>query len=154
MSKQSMAALRERRAELGLVQMNLWIREEDRAEFEAAAAPFRARAAEIDPAHKPGRKPQEAVREPNRRSPAQRPPQTSQRPSDWLAERRAWLTLPCRLTFPNPPPASLRNEMKAAGWRYDRDSGIWVADQIKLAKAWLPELVEGWGAVILGAADT
>jgi hypothetical protein len=62
MGKQSMTTLRERRAERGLVQMSLWIREEDREAFTAAVAPFRERAGERDPAHKPGRKPLEALR--------------------------------------------------------------------------------------------
>jgi hypothetical protein len=57
MGKQSMTTLRERRAERGLVQMNLWIREEDREAFTAAVAPFRERAGELDPAQKT---PQEA----------------------------------------------------------------------------------------------
>jgi hypothetical protein len=62
MSKQSMTSLRERRAALGLVQMNLWIREEDRVAFIAAVDPFKQRAGEIDPAQRPGRKRQEAAR--------------------------------------------------------------------------------------------
>lgn len=62
MGKQSMTTLRERRAERGLVQMNLWIREEDREAFAAAVAPFKKRAGEMDPARKPGRKPLEALR--------------------------------------------------------------------------------------------
>ncbi len=62
MGKQSMTELRERRAERGLVQVNFWIREEDRAAFEVAVAPFKDRASKLDPAHKPGRRPLEAVR--------------------------------------------------------------------------------------------
>ena len=62
MGKQSMTVLRERRVERGLVQVNFWIREEDRAAFEVAVAPFKDRASKLDPAHKPGRKPLEALR--------------------------------------------------------------------------------------------
>lgn len=62
MGKQSMTVLRERRAERGLVQINLWIRDEDRDAFAAAVAPFRERAGEMDPAKKSGRKPLEALR--------------------------------------------------------------------------------------------
>ncbi|OYV68289.1 MAG: hypothetical protein B7Z67_13845 [Acidiphilium sp. 21-60-14] len=57
-----MTTLRERRAELGLVQMNLWIREADRAAFAAAVEPFKRRAEALDPAQRPGRKRQEAAR--------------------------------------------------------------------------------------------
>jgi hypothetical protein len=157
MSKQSMAALRERRTELGLVQMNLWIRDEDRAEFEAAVAPFRDRATEIDSAHKSGRKPLETVRESIHRgleaNPAQRPPQAPQKPARRQSPPKPRITLPCRLTFPTPPPASLRNAMKDDGWRYERDRGIWIADQLQVASAWLPELLEDWGAHLLGPPE-
>lgn len=157
MSKQSMDTLRERLTELGLVQMNLWIRTEDRDEFEAAVAPFRERVAMIYLAQAPVRKSPAAVLTQSRqsskkRSTTRKPPHISDRPSAWRSERRDWLMLPCRLTFATPPPMSIRNAMQADGWRYDEDDGIWIADQLKLAKAWLPELVEGWGALILGPA--
>jgi hypothetical protein len=41
MSKETMAAVRKRRKALGLVQMNVWVREEDREAFVAATVPFR-----------------------------------------------------------------------------------------------------------------
>jgi hypothetical protein len=50
MSKETMAAVRDRRKGLGLVQMNVWILEEDRSAFLAAVAPFRDRAREIEQA--------------------------------------------------------------------------------------------------------
>ena len=50
MSKETMAAVRDRRKELGLVQMNVWILEEDRSAFLATVAPFRDRAREIEQA--------------------------------------------------------------------------------------------------------
>ena len=151
-----MTALRERRAALGLVQMNLWIREEDRAEFEAAMAPFRERAAAIDPTHKPGRKPVEAVRDSIRRlerSTTERPPQASQKPVRRHPTPKPRITLPCRLSFPSTPPAALRNEMKAAGWQYDRTTGLWSTNDTELADDWLPDLTEKRGARIVGLAE-
>ncbi|WP_262313287.1 hypothetical protein [Acidiphilium sp. AL] len=137
MSKQSMTSLRERRAELGLVQMNLWIREEDRAAFTAAVEPFRERAGEIDPAQRPGRKRQEAARA----SPQK------------LAERRSApgpaITVPCRLIFPTKPPAHIRNAMKDEGWGYDKLSGVWSTDRGWLAERWIEELTRDWYARII-----
>jgi hypothetical protein len=88
MGKHSMTTLRERRAERGLVQMSLWIRDEDRAAFAAAVEPFKQRAGELDPAQRPGRKRQEAVRaiwSGRGREPRQGRPRSSQsgdRPQD------------------------------------------------------------------------
>ena len=48
MSRETMAAVRKRRKELGLAQMNVWIREEDREAFLAAVAPFRESARHIE----------------------------------------------------------------------------------------------------------
>ena len=88
-----MAAVRQRRKELGLVQMNVWIPEEDRADFLAAVAPFRDQARKIE----------QATRE-KRQMPIP----------------RAYL-----VTFPIVPPATVRNVMKASGWRYDREADVW-----------------------------
>lgn len=152
MSKQSMTSLRERRAALGLVQMNLWIREEDRAAFTAAVEPFRRRAGEIDPAQRPGRKRQEAARASPlhlERSRTQTPPGTPQRPAErWSAPGSA-ITLPCRLIFPTKPPAHIRNAMKDEGWMYDKLSGVWSTDMRWLAECWIEELTHDWHARII-----
>ena len=99
----------------------------------------------------------EAVRDSIRRlerSTAERPPQAPQKPARRRPAPKPRITLPCRLSFPTTPPAALRNEMKATGWQYERTTGFWSTNDIELADDWLPELVERWGAVILGAADT
>ncbi|GBQ86596.1 hypothetical protein [Asaia krungthepensis] len=48
MSRQTMETVRRRRKALGLVQANVWIREEDREAFQAAVAPFRKAARDIE----------------------------------------------------------------------------------------------------------
>jgi hypothetical protein len=113
-----MTSLRERWAELGLVQMNLWIREEDRSAFTAAVESFRERAGEIDPSQRPGRKRQEAARASplhlgRSRTPA--PPGTPQKPAQRRSAPGPAVTLPCRLIFPTKPPAHIRNAMKDRG---------------------------------------
>ncbi|MCP1238019.1 hypothetical protein NKW55_15905, partial [Gluconobacter kondonii] len=50
MSKTTMAAVRDRRKGLGLVQMNVWIQDEDKSAFLAAVTPFKNRAREIEQA--------------------------------------------------------------------------------------------------------
>jgi hypothetical protein len=144
MSRQSMTDLRVRRAERGLVQMNLWIRDEDRAAFDVAVARFRQRAGELDPAMKPGRKPLEAVRASVlhlERAKSQKPPGKPQRATGRpSASKPVTITLPCRLTFPVAPSASIRNQMKAEGWHYDKLAGVWSTDDRDLAEGWLDEL--------------
>ena len=152
MSKQSMTSLRERRAELGLVQMNLWIRDEDRAAFAAAVEPFKRRAGELDPAQRPGRKRQEAARASplhleRWKTPA--PPETPQRPAAGRSAPRPVITLPCRLIFPTKPPAHIRNAMKDEGWGYDKLSGVWSTDRGWLAERWIEELTRDWHARII-----
>ena len=155
MSKQSMTTLRERRAELGLVQMNLWIRDEDRAAFTAAVEPFRMRAAELDPAQRPGRKRLEAVRASPlhlERSRTPTPPEAPQRPVGRRSAPRPAITLPCRLIFPTTPPAHLRNAMKDDGWFYDKLTGTWTADEAELVELWIEELIRDWHAKIIAPA--
>lgn len=48
MSRQTMETVRKRRKALGLVQANVWIREEDREVFQAAVAPFRKAACDAE----------------------------------------------------------------------------------------------------------
>ena len=145
MGKQSMTTLRERRAELGLVQMNLWIREADRAAFDRAIAPFKQRAAEADPPAQRMR-PLERVRQSvgrfDRTKPGT-PPEPPQKPG------RAVIPLPCRLIFPAKPPASLRNQMKDAGWVYAATAGVWSTHDRGLVEIWLDELIEAHGARVL-----
>jgi len=149
MSKHSMTSLRERRAALGLVQMNLWIREEDRAAFTAAVEPFRERVGEIDPAQPPGRKRQEAARASplhleRSRTPAR--PGTPQKPAERRSAPGPAVALPCRLIFPTKPPAHIRNAMKDEGWGYDKLSGVWSTDRAWLAERWIEELTRDWHA--------
>ena len=158
MGKQSMTTLRERRAERGLVQMNLWIREEDREAFATAVAPFRERAGELDPANKPGRKPVEALRRSllhlGERIRTRTPPEVPQKPPGRRSAKPAMiLTLPCRLTFPTTPPAHIRNAMKDDGWFYDKLTATWTADEAELVDIWLPELTRDWLARIIGPAE-
>ncbi len=154
MSKHSMTSLRERRAELGLVQMNLWIRDEDRAAFAAAVEPFKRRAGELDPAQRPGRKRQEAARVlphlERRKTPA--PPETPQRPAAGRSAPRPAITLPCRLIFPTKPPAHIRNAMKDEGWCYDELAGTWTASDPDLVELWIEELTRDWHARIIAPA--
>jgi hypothetical protein len=152
MSKHSMTSLRERRAELGLVQMSLWIRDEDRTAFAAAVEPFKRRAGDLDPAQRPGRKRQEAVRVlplhlEGRKTPS--PPETHQRPAAGRSAPRPAITLPCRLIFPTKPPAHIRNAMKDEGWGYDKLSGVWSTDRGWLAERWIEELTRDWHARII-----
>lgn len=156
MGKQSMTTLRERRAELGLVQMNLWIRDEDRAAFTAAVAPFRERAGERDPTKQPGRKRLEAVRASVRhleRSRHQTAPQVPQTPAERRSAPRPKISLPCRLIFPSKPPAHIRNAMKDDGWFYDKLAGTWTADEAELVESWLTELTRDWDVRIIGPAE-
>ena len=150
MSKHSMASLRERRAALGLVQMNLWIREEDRAAFTAAVEPFKQRAGELDPAQRPGRKRQEFARASSRPVARQKPPEAPQRPAERRSAPRPAIALPCRLIFPTAPPAHICNAMKDEGWGYDKLSGVWTANQADLVEIWLAELTAVWHARIIG----
>lgn len=152
MSKHSMASLRERRAALGLVQMNLWIREEDRAAFTAAVAPFKQRAGELDPAQRPGRKRQEFARASSRPVARQKPPEAPQRPAERRSAPRPAIALPCRLIFPTRPPARLRNAMKEDGWFYDKLTGTWTADEAEPVELWIEELVRDWHARIIAPA--
>ncbi|MCF3948898.1 hypothetical protein [Acidiphilium iwatense] len=147
-----MSSLRERRAALGLVQMNLWIREGDRAAFTAAVEPFKERAGEIDPAQRPGRKRQKAARASplhfwRSRPPA--PPGTPQRPAERRSTPRPAIVLPCRLTFPTTPSAQVRNAMKADGWVYDRLIDTWTTNASELAENWIEELTCDWHARII-----
>jgi len=48
MSRQTMHAVRQRRKALGLVQMNVWIHEDDKEDFQKAVAPFRERVRQIE----------------------------------------------------------------------------------------------------------
>jgi len=96
MSKKTMAAVRQRRKGLGLVQMNVWIPEDDRPAFLAAVAPFRDRAREIEQGS--GKKRQMSI------------------PHAY------------RVTFPVAPPATVRNAIKASGWRYDREADVWTVE--------------------------
>lgn len=48
MSRQTMHAVRQRRKALGLVQMNVWIHEDDKDDFQKAVAPFRDLARQIE----------------------------------------------------------------------------------------------------------
>ncbi|WKE49716.1 hypothetical protein [Gluconobacter oxydans] len=48
MSRQTMHAVRQRRKALGLVQMNVWIHEDDKEDFQKAVAPFRDRGRQIE----------------------------------------------------------------------------------------------------------
>ena len=156
MSKQSMTTLRERRAELGLVQMNLWIREVDRAAFARAVEPFKRRTEALDPAQRPGRKRQEAARAlPLHlgRSRVQTPPETPQKPAETHPAPRPAITLPCRLTFPTTPPAQVRNAMKADGWAYDRLTDTWTTNAAEPVEAWVEELTRDWQARIIGPGD-
>jgi hypothetical protein len=141
-----MTDLRARRAERGLVQMNLWIRDEDRAAFDVAVARFRQRAGELDPAMKPGRKPLEAVMASALHLERQK---QSRRPKRPAAQPLATITLPCRLTFPVVPSASLRNQLKAEGWHYDRLEGVWSTDDRELAEDWIDELTLDLNARLL-----
>lgn len=153
MGKQSMTVLRERRAERGLVQVNFWIREEDRAAFDVAVAPFKDRASKLDPAHKPGRKPLEALRASLlglQRIKTQKPPRPSRKPAERPSAAKPVIAMPCRLTFPVAPPANLRNAMKDDGWFYDKLTGIWTAEEAELADIWLTELTRDWQATIIG----
>ncbi|OYV68164.1 MAG: hypothetical protein B7Z67_14200 [Acidiphilium sp. 21-60-14] len=155
MSKYSMTSLRERRAELGLVQMNLWIREEDRAAFAAAVEPFKQRAGELDPTQRPGRKRQEAGRASPlhlERRKTLAPPETPQRPAERRSAPRPAIALPCRLIFPTKPPAHIRNAMKDEGWFYDKLAGTWTADDADLVELWIDELTRDWHAKIIGPA--
>jgi len=150
MGKHSMASFRERRASLGLVQMNLWIREEDRAAFTAAVEPFKQRAGELDPAQRRGRKRQKAARvhlEPTRTPTSSGTPET---PADERSTPRPAIALPCRLIFPTAPPAHICNAMKDEGWGYDKLSGVWTANQADLVEIWLAELTAVWHARIIG----
>ncbi|MCW8309385.1 hypothetical protein AruPA_20410 [Acidiphilium sp. PA] len=150
-----MTSLRERRAELGLVQMNLWIREEDRAAFAAVVEPFKQRAGELDPAQRPGRKRQEAARASSLHLERRKPPtpqEMPQRPADRRSAPRPAIALPCRLIFPTKPPAHIRNAMKDEGWFYDKLAGTWTADDADLVELWIEELTSDWHARIIGPA--
>jgi hypothetical protein len=153
MGKHSMTSLRERRAALGLVQMNLWIREEDRAAFTAAVEPFKQRAGEMDPAQRPGRKRQRAARTPRlhlERSRTPTPSGTPQTPSERRSAPGPTIALPCRLIFPTRPPAHIRNAMKDEGWFYDKLSGTWTTNEAELIERWIEELTRDWHARIIG----
>ncbi len=155
MSKHSMTSLRERRAELGLVQMNLWIRDEDRAAFAAAVEPFKRRAGELDPAQRPGRKRQEpAMASPLlfERPKTPTPPETPQRPVAGRSAPIPAITLPCRLIFHTKPPAHIRNAMKDEGWCYDKLAGTWTATDPDLVELWIEELTQDWHARIISTA--
>jgi hypothetical protein len=155
MGKQSMTTLRERRAERGLVQMNLWIREEDREAFAAAVAPFRERAGALDPVNKPGRKPLEALRGAilhMERIRTQNPPEPHQKPVERHVPAKPVITLPCHLVFPAKPPADIRNAMKDDGWLYDKLANVWTAEEQELLDIWLDELVQDWQARIISPA--
>lgn len=153
MGKHSMTSLRERRAALGLVQMNLWIREEDRAAFTAAVEPFKQRAGEMDPAQPPGRKHQRAARTPRLHLEPSRTPTpsgTPQRPAEERSAPRPTIALPCRLIFSTRPPAHIRNAMKDEGWFYDKLAGTWTAQDAELVERWIEELSRDWQARIIG----
>lgn len=47
MSKESMAALRQKRKKSGLIQMNVWIAKKDKTAFKNAIAPFREKARQV-----------------------------------------------------------------------------------------------------------
>jgi hypothetical protein len=152
MSKDSMAALRARRSQLGLVQMNLWIRDEDRAAFAAAVEPFKRRAAELDQAQQPGRKRLEATMTASLHSgrlKAQTPSGALLRPVGRRPLPRPSISIPCRLIFPSKPPAYIRNTMKDDGWTYDKLTGTWTADRAELVEAWIEELIYDWHAKII-----
>ena len=104
MSKETMAAVRRRRKDLGLVQMNVWIPASEKEAFHAATAPFTKAARRIE----------EAAREP--------------------AASSSSVIYAYRVTFPVTPPAALRNTMKASGWAYDRGSNAWMVDVTEATK--------------------
>ncbi|KDM65093.1 hypothetical protein [Acidiphilium sp. JA12-A1] len=152
MTRQSMNTLRSRRAELGLVQMNLWIREEDRVAFEAAVAPFKARVAEIDPPRQRGRRSIDAIKERIERL-EQDGHLESRKVTRHRPSAKEVPPLPVRLAFPSVPPAALRDAMKGDGWAYDRSTNVWSTQEPELVESWLAELVEDWGAQIIRTAS-
>ena len=103
-SKETMAAVRRCRKDLGLVQMNVWIPTSEKEAFHAATAPF----------IKATRRIEEAAREP--------------------AASSSSVIYAYRVTFPVTPPAALRNTMKASGWAYDRGSNAWMVDVTEATK--------------------
>ena len=137
MAQDSMRHLRARRVQRGLVQVNVWIKADDRAAFDVAIAPFKTRAVAADgiDTARPALMATTATPTENPHQPAEK----SRRPSQPRAPKPAKIMLPCRVVFPAKPATAIRNRMKDDGWIYDDE--VWWAYDIELVTDWQDQIL-------------
>jgi len=137
MAQESMRNLRARRVQLGLVQVNVWIKADDRAAFDVAIAAFKTRAIEADAigAARPAMMATTATPIEN----TDQPPEKSRRAVQTRAPKPPGIMLPCRVVFQTKPATAIRNRMKDEGWVYDDDA--WWAYEIELVTDWREQIL-------------
>jgi hypothetical protein len=137
MAQESMRNLRARRVQRGLVQVNVWIKADDRTAFDMAIAPFKTRAIEADTidAASSSMTPAPATPIENNDQPAAK----SRRASQPRAPKLPGIMLPCRVVFQTKPATAIRNRMKDEGWVYDDD--VWWAYEIELVTDWRDQIL-------------
>jgi len=137
MAQESMRNLRARRVQLGLVQVNVWIKADDRAAFDVAIAAFKTRAIEADAIGAASSSMVSAPVAPieNTDPPAGKP----RRATQTRAPKPPGIMLPCRVVFQTKPATAIRNRMKDEGWVYDDE--VWWAYEIELVTDWREQIL-------------